>query len=938
MSPTYVFVDVETTGFNPDRDQIIEVAAVAWRDGAVVDEFQSLVNPDRPLPFEITQLTGITDDMLVHAPRMSTVRTHLRRIIGDHPLVGHNVEFDLGFLRAERLGYGNHRLDTLTLASILWPDLGRYGLEHLVQTLALPHHETPNHRAMADVLHTLDLFQALHERALTIDFVLLEELVEAGDSLMWPETLFFREIMAERARRAATDPVKVGHRLARLYNPPRLEGRPVVPPDDDEEPDELDADVIGGMLRPGSNFSRAFPHFEYREQQEVMTRTVAEAFNQQAHLLVEAGTGTGKSLAYLLPAAFWSTHNRRRVVISTNTINLQDQLVQKDIPTLQAILPFELRAAVRKGRGNYVCTRLFQQMRHRGPKNGDEMAVYARLLLWLPQTESGDVAEISAHGLGQQLALRRLSAETGNCRTSECAAESCPLHVTRRRAELAHLVIVNHALLLSDVASQNHILPEFRDLIIDEAHHFELAVTNGLSFSADKRFLEAVLDDINKPKGLLGDMLRTLGMLPPQVSAEFENFVARMRDDGDVAAVRLDEFFEVLRFFLRDMLQRNSEFTQQVRLVPSLRRLPHWDDVELSWDNLSKLLARLAKGLGKLAQSVGDVAPEYGLENADELQATLAGNAGDLEETVANIDQIILKPNDGMIYWIEVWRDRLSLHAAPLHIGPLVEEHIFEKLDTVILTSATLRTAPLGRYDRANFDYVRRRLHAGHALEMAVGSPFNYQTSTLLYLCTDIPEPRQPGYQRYVEQAVIDTAATLEGRTLVLFTSYRQLRETAEAITAPLAERGIRVLAQFEGTSRQQLLEQFKLPDSRAVLLGTKSFWEGVDVPGPALEAVVLVKIPFDVPSDPIFAARSETFDNPFYDYSIPEAVLKFRQGFGRLIRRNDDEGIVVVLDKRVLSKRYGELFLNALPPCTMLRQRTDRLPEIIRRWQNRER
>jgi DNA polymerase-3 subunit epsilon/ATP-dependent DNA helicase DinG len=300
------------------------------------------------------------------------------------------------------------------------------------------------------------------------------------------------------------------------------------------------------------------------------------------------------------------------------------------------------------------------------------------------------------------------------------------------------------------------------------------------------------------------------------------------------------------------------------------------------------------------------------------------------------LEAFLVNPSENVIYWAEVFKGRISLHAAPLRIGPLVEEHIFNKKETVVMTSATLRTAAMSRYGEPSFDYLKERLHAQHAEEVSVGSPFDYEASTLVYLPTDIPEPNQPGYQRCVEQAVIDIATALEGRTMALFTSYSQLQKTARSIAQPLTASGLTVLAQLEGSSRQQILTQFRQEDSKAVLLGTRSFWEGVDIPGPALQAVVIVRIPFDVPTDPVFAARSETFENPFFEYSIPETVLRFRQGFGRLIRRQDDEGIVVVLDKRILTKRYGQSFLEALPGCTVLRQRLDRLGELSLRWLNR--
>jgi DNA polymerase-3 subunit epsilon/ATP-dependent DNA helicase DinG len=315
----------------------------------------------------------------------------------------------------------------------------------------------------------------------------------------------------------------------------------------------------------------------------------------------------------------------------------------------------------------------------------------------------------------------------------------------------------------------------------------------------------------------------------------------------------------------------------------------------------------------------------------------LVSLARNTEETRFNIDAMLAKPAEEMIYWAEVFKNRISLHAAPLNIGPLVEQHIFNAKETVVLTSATLQTSGSSSNGEQSFEYLKERLYAQHAEELSVGSPFDYKASTLVYLPKDIPEPRQPGYQRYVDQAIIDVAMALGGRTMVLFTSYSQLQTTARAVEQPLANAGLSLLSQAEGGSRQQLLEQFKMEDSRSVLLGTRSFWEGVDVPGKALQAVMIAKLPFDVPSDPVFAARSETFDYPFFEYSIPEAVLRFRQGFGRLIRRQDDEGVVVILDKRVMTKRYGQAFLEAFPECTILRQPAGRLGELTARWMNRE-
>lgn len=932
MTPiTYLAIDLETTGLNPDGDEIIEVGIVTFRDGSVTDEWSSLVNPNRTVPQFITSLTGITQEMVDGAPSLQSLRPRINGLLSDSTLVGHNIPFDLGFLNAHNLALTNQRLDTLTLASILLPSAGRYGLASLARSLELPSAQGAHeHRALYDALRTAELFHLLQGKARDLDFSILEEIVRAGRYAGWHEARFFEDVLRGMGRQAFSR----GRRPPPLFQAPKLPGHQL---DTVDEPESIDQEEVANLLRPGGAFSRSFDGFEYRPQQIEMLDAVMVAFNNGQHLLVEAGTGTGKSLGYLLPAVFWANKNQRRVVVSTNTINLQDQLLDKDLPELQHILPFEIRAAVLKGKRNYLCTRLFQQLRHSGPGNLDEMVLYARILVWLPRSRTGDVAEISLRSPGERLAWARLNAENDACTADKCAVEGCPLQAARRRAEQAHILVVNHALLLADVASENRVLPEYVDLIIDEAHHLEDAVTNGLSFQADKRFLEGILDEVNNPRsGLLADLQRRMAnALPAELVTVMDSNLGRLRTTGHRTSIRLEEFFNLVTYFVDTNESGSGRYAQQIRLTPTVRNQPEFEEILDGWDNLGKLLLVISDGVTKVAGGLADSAEAYDIEDSDDLWLSLTSLARRLVETSNQLDALIADPTDNMIYWIERFRKRISLHAAPLNVGLLVEEHIFNSKEAVILTSATLRTSGSGWGQESSFDYLRERLHAQHADELAVGSPFDYKKSTLVYLPTDIPEPNQPGNQRHVEKAIRDVGIALGGRTLALFTSYSQLTKTSEAIEPALSRAGIQLLAQTQGVSRQQLLALFKSGQSPSVLLGTRSFWEGVDVPGDALQAVIIVKFPFDVPSDPIFAARSETYESPFFEYSIPETVLRFRQGFGRLIRRQDDRGVVVVLDKRILTKRYGQAFLNALPECTVLRQRLDRLGELSARWIN---
>ncbi len=370
-------------------------------------------------------------------------------------------------------------------------------------------------------------------------------------------------------------------------------------------------------------------------------------------------------------------------------------------------------------------------------------------------------------------------------------------------------------------------------------------------------------------------------------------------------------------------------YGQQTRVVPATRTLPDWEKVELAWEALRGPLGTTVEMLGSMSDALESLA-EGGVEPAVNLAVAARIARRSLGEVYQQLEQMIFEPDTGMIYWIELssQNERLSMHAAPLEIGPLVEKYLWHEKEAVIMTSATLTTA-------GEFDYLRRRLFAHDADELAVGSPFNHEESTLLYLVNDIPEPvERQAYQRALEAGLLRLLTATDGRGLILFTSNAHLRTTANAIAEPLARAGIQLYEQSSGVSRHALLEGFKTTE-RSVLMGTRSFWEGVDVPGEALSVLGIVRLPFDVPNDPIIAARSETYEQPFVEYTVPEAILRFRQGFGRLIRTRSDRGVVVVFDRRILSKSYGRAFVDSLPRCTVRTASLSDLPRAAARWLN---
>lgn len=930
MRGEIVSIDLETTGLDVSRDFIIEIGAVRTVDGAVIEEYSALIDPGFPIPPAITHLTGITSDAVFGKPGIASVLPHIRDFVGGAPLLAHNVNFDAGFLARHGILQKNLRIDTYDLASILLPRAARYNLNSLAAEMEIVYEV--EHRALSDARATAQLYWRLWERAVALPYDIIREIVEAASGLQWDTARVFEAALLahpERSRRSVGAPGEPDGVFAPLAD----EHSPLRP---NASLDPLDIDHLTTIISDGGALAQAIPGFQRRDPQISAAQAIAAAFNDSQHIMIEAGTGTGKSIAYLLPAMLWAVQNGERVVISTNTINLQDQLITKDIPALVSALDLPVESAVLKGRSNYLCPRRLAAIRRRRPTSVDELRTLAKILVWLPQTASGDRGEISLRGPVENLMWQRLSAEDEGCTLDRCRTAmggACPFYKARRKAESAHIIIVNHALLLSDAAADNRVLPEYHRLILDEAHHLEDAVTSSLSFRLDETSLGRRLADLGSPdKGLLGDLLRSArASVPDKEVRRLSGFIENISLATGAMHHHVAALFTALRGFVNDVDGGSaSEYMSQVRVTPPLRERSSFSQLQNAWAVLKEFVDVISEALHHLTLALARL-EQYDIDGYDDLVNSVNAAARYFEQVNTQITAFVSEPDDNTIYWASMSADRQNspaLHSAPLHVGPMMDKYLWPTADTIVMTSATLRTGN-------TFDYISDRLHTDHFEMLEVGSPFNYRDSTLVYLPDDMPEPNdRQHYQQAVERGIIELAAALNGRVMALFTSYGQLRQTAQAVAPRLALGGIMVYDQSDGTSRQALLEGFKTAE-RAVLLGTRSFWEGVDIPGESLSALVIVRLPFAVPSDPIFAARSETYSSSFDEYAVPEAVLRFRQGFGRLIRTSTDRGIVAVFDRRIISKGYGSSFLESLPDCTVNYGSLSALPAAARAWLN---
>jgi ATP-dependent DNA helicase DinG len=719
---------------------------------------------------------------------------------------------------------------------------------------------------------------------------------------------------------AITD--NVASRLYVIVEPPEPEAR--VP---------IDVDALESLVMPGGALSRTHGAFEDRPGQRDMLRQVAERFNQGGAAIVEAGTGTGKSLAYLIPAAAWSLENRGRTVISTNTINLQEQLVGKDLPLVRSLLGEGVEWELVKGRGNYVSIRRAQLAALDAPSlfpdgRAEELAA---IVEWTRSTKDGSLADLSFAPSDEVWGEVRSDPDV--CLRSRCPHfGECFYQRSRRRAAQARLLVVNHHLLFSDVSvrratdnySQSAVLPPYQHVVLDEAHNVEDAATSHMGAEVTRAGLFRVLSRLDRQgKGVLAAVLATLARSPDGAEAR-QQVEQRILPAVEEARGALLELIEALE--------------------PRARTAPEGGAVRLGADDgapepiaddqVRELLERTLLTFAALEREV--VALRMRLQATEASDSEREARALDLQSVERRLAasahslRLVLDPGaaaNDYVRWLEVRgrppRDNLVLAAAPIGVGRLLRESLFERVTSVTLTSATLTT-------RGRFDFVRRRLGLARdelaasdsrlqVHESLVRSPFDFRAQSLLVVPTDLPEAGGSGSHELQTETARVTAELAEmtgGGVFALFTSHRALRVVAGLMREAGVEARFPLFVHGE-QSRARLLEAFTR-SGQGILLGTASFWEGVDVPGHPLRGLVIQKLPFRVPTEPITAARLEAVaregGDPFWDLLLPLAALRLKQGFGRLVRTRQDRGAVVLLDDRILRMRYGRYLRDSLP------------------------
>ncbi|MBN1756185.1 DEAD/DEAH box helicase family protein [bacterium] len=929
---TYIAFDTETTGLNPEDEAIIEIGAVKFVNGEPRESFEMIVNTDKPIPLFIQKLTGISQQEVNDAPPLETAIREFLNFIGDNPLVAHNARFDYDFINAKliMLGYSqlNNRIfDTLILSRVFLPRLINHKLETVASFWGIKLESL--HRARDDAQLAGMIFQMLWKYGLSTPSSIIESILYMSLNLNNPQFGEFIQMIREHPLCGKCQPPEQETSLCLdYYNQIGSTGEARV---------EFDSKNIITQLKDGSPLAGIQPQFKERMIQLQMVSEVCRAFQQEEFLLIEAGTGTGKSFAYLIPALYLAAAQNTKVVISTNTKNLQEQLFYKDIPVVYEALPFDFKAVLLKGMSNYLCIRRYDQYL----KNPIRLNYWERegmlyLAVWVTETRSGDIVENTSFSTRTFASLwEKVRGDGYKCMGGKCPFNrKCFIHNIRREQKKAHLVVINHSLLFSDLESENNILGEYGYAVLDEAHNLDKVAIEymGAVFSLweIRNLLSQLYSTTPILEGVLPSLLGNFKLKHPNKPEAKQNGIYQ----NTVNCIKslktnAESFFNTLADkYDMDYKWRSQKYSLKTRYT---------EDMPLFIDYLLPEGERLNSALEEVIDSLRSFLRYFGSGEDTPFQDEIKeGEAVLLRlEGLSSLLDYLLKPAaQNAVFWLEAPTRPDSIEVklcwAPLDVGELIYHKFLENMNSVIFTSATLTVA-------RNFNYIRERLGLNlgfpeRVREVTLGDQFDYRRQLRVALPQYISLPDSG---KYMEQApaLISKLARRRGGMLVLSTSYAMLNHLYLKIREGLEERGILVLAQGISGSRSTITRQFK-EGLNAVLLGTESFWEGVDIPGEALQVLVLLKLPFAVPTDPYVEAYCnwllEKGQNPFNTFMVPEAVIKFRQGIGRLIRSESDRGVLLILDQRLSLKTYGRLFLNSLPTSADLVWSDEELLDFI--------
>lgn len=933
MGNKYVVVDLETTGNTPKKgDKIIQFAAVVIENGKITEEYSSFVNPEQPIPLFIEELTGLSDEMVEDGPLFSEIAPKVLTLLEGAFFVAHNVLFDLSFLQEELVeagynGFYGPVLDTVEMSRILFPTADSFKLSDLAYREGLSH-ERP-HQADSDAYVTAELLLILLKKLDNLPLKTIEQLYKLSGGLKSDLDILLDEYILIKESRIEYLPESL-----EIHKGIALKKEKVK----EDHSGYVDFEYPFGTGEKEEIFRKAFPSYEVRHGQFRMMDSVYGALNHNSHALIEAGTGVGKSLAYLIPSAIYGKENGKIVVISTYTTQLQEQLLTKDIPLMQKMLSFPVKAVLLKGRSHYISlARFVQTLREDEEDNYDTILSKMQILVWLTETETGDIDELNLSSGGMIYWGKIKNDEAVFLPDKSWISRDYYLRA-RREAQSADIIITNHSLLLSDLVAQKAILPEYSHVVIDEGHHFVKASGKHFGHKADYLSVRLMLSQI----GLFEQkqLFYKLETLVEEKAGTSEDIIHSFEINQLIADLQyeMDEFFKAITIYAKKYTEAKKGINRLTVRFKSGEGSKEEKSVTAGAERFGFLLKDLVQAITGRVRTIEQIKEALTIEEKS-LMEEVSAILSDMIELEDHIKCIFQRPTSDFVSWIEMdtrsAQNATTVFAQPISVSNFLKEQFFNKKECAVITSATLSV-------KGSFTYILNELGIGQqdCILEQIPSPFKYNEQVKLVIPNDLPEVNAVSLEEYVvtiSEHIISIAEATKGRMLILFTSHEMLRRTYELIKESGFLEDYALIAQgISSGSRSRLTRNFQRFD-KAILLGTSSFWEGVDIPGEDLSCLVIVRLPFSPPNEPMAQAKSEQIKreggNPFSAYSLPEAVIRFKQGVGRLVRTREDRGFILVFDRRIVTTKYGKAFLDSIPPIPVQKSNIDEIIELIYTW-----
>ena len=930
MLEEFIVLDLETTGLDPLNDKIIEIGAVKITGSKIVESYSTFINPEKNIPDYIVNLTGITNDDVRDAPVFAESSSDLVEFIGDRPIVGQFIKFDLDFLSESGLIFDNIVLDTRDLALILLPTLNAFSLSSLIKELNVSN--TSPHKALSDAQATAEVFISLRNLIKELDIKSKIEIsIIAAKNFSHLANFFKDEIEIEQEISIKDSLYSTLIQYEKTFS--------------NSEPTN---ELINPSLDKKNNMSELFNEFskddydfnyEHRQGQIQLSEMIYSSLYDGGHLLAEAGAGIGKSLSYLLAASMYSLETSEKVIVSTHRNNLQNQLFDKDFKVVTQLINDlyennQFKVSVLKGRQNYLCLNNFLQILNENTGfNDNEFKFFSRISVWSNETIFGDLAEINLNK------KERAMWSTINANDSDCLINSrnhhiigkCFLSKARELAEAANVVIINHSLLMSNIVNDEKVLPAFTSLIIDEAHQLHDIANQQLSktinFSEIQKLLSKniIPEILNSRKELFNLKLNSANLKDLEESHKTfqvacENCISFLRKNIKLINNNFDEL-------LNESNHSNNTETEIPIINNVISSDPWLDTLEIAKDT-SRHFGKFLLVIDRHMKAIDNDIKKYDkyLSRIGKLKLTIMDALDILDEDILDNDKEYLVS-------IASATNKIGFIIRPNDISETLEEFLYSSKKSVIALSATLRSYNNAIYD---FNFVSKQLGLNQSESISIKSPYDYENHVCSLAVNDNALPGSQNYEQVLASSIINVAQILEGRSLVLFTSNATLSNVSEIVKASKSLGNIQVFAQGIDGQPYQLIRKFQ-DNPKSILLGTSSFWEGIDITNNMLQCVIMTRLPFLVPSDPVLLANTMNNHDVFGTYQLPTAILKFRQGFGRLIRGINDKGIFLVLDSRIATKSYGSFFIESIKETNLEIITNSQLADKVRDWKSNE-